>query len=147
MVISIIRKPSEKGCTLSAWYVDGAPFCVGMEDVVRGQGQPKIFGQTAIPAGTYQVHFSLSTRFKRVLPLLSDMPGKQTFFGGRLIGLCGIRIHPGNYATDTEGCLLPGLAIAAGGTMVTSSRLAFDRLFQRMQNAITAGEPITLTIR
>ena len=147
MVISIIRKPTEKGCTISTWYVDNAPFCVGLEDVVRGQGQPKIFGQTAIPAGTYQVKVTMSTRFKRRLPQLFDMPGKVTMFGSRAIGNCGIRIHSGNYATDTEGCLLPGLAVAAGGTMVTNSRIAFERLFARIETAIENNEPVTVTIR
>jgi hypothetical protein len=147
MVISIIRQPSAKGCTISTWYVDGQRFCVGLEDVVRGQGQPKIFGQTAIPTGTYQVQVTMSTRFKRRLPLLSDLPGKATLFGGRLLGTCGIRIHPGNYATDTEGCLLPGVAVAAGGTMVSNSRIAFEKLFARIETALAKSEPVTITIR
>jgi hypothetical protein len=147
MVISIIRKPSAKGCTISTWYVDTQLFCVGLEDVVRGQGAPKIFGQTAIPVGTYQVKVTMSRRFKRRLPELSDMPGHATLFGGRLIGDCGIRIHPGNYATDTEGCLLPGLTVAAGGTMVTSSKIAFEKLFARIETALEKHEPVTLTIR
>jgi len=147
MVISIIRRPSEKGCTISTWYVDNQPFCVGLEDVVRGQGQPKIFGQTAIPTGSYQVKVTMSTRFKRRLPQLFDFPGKVTMFGNRPIGACGIRIHPGNYATDTEGCLLPGLTVAAGDTMVTNSRIAFEKLFARIETAIEKEEPVTVTIR
>jgi hypothetical protein len=147
MVISIIRKPSANGCTLSSWYINGQPFCVGIEDVVRGQGQPKVFGQTAIPTGTYQVRVTMSTHFKRELPLLTDMPGHTTLFGGRPIGECGVRIHPGNYATDTEGCLLPGTAIADGGTMVTNSRAAFNALFALIQDALAKHEPVTVTIR
>jgi hypothetical protein len=147
MVISIIRKPSANGCTISSWYVNGQAFCVGIEDVVRGQGQPKVFGQTAIPAGTYRVRVTMSTRFKRLLPELSDMPGKVTTFGGRVLGACGIRIHPGNYAVDTEGCLLPGTTVAAGGTMVTNSRTAFNNLFALIEQAVAVHEPITLTIR
>jgi hypothetical protein len=118
-----------------------------MEDVVRGQGQPKVFGQTAIPAGTYRLRNTQSTRFKRVLPQLFDEPGKTTLFGNRPIGECGIRIHPGNYATDTEGCLLPGSAIATGGTMVTNSRVAFDSLFAKINEALARKETITVTIR
>jgi hypothetical protein len=147
MVISIIRKPSEKGCTLSTWYVDGQYQCVGIEDVVRGQGQPKVHGQTAIPAGTYRVRNTMSTRFKRILPQLFDQPGKTTLFGSRPIDNCGVRIHSGNYATDTEGCLLPGTTVAAGGTMVTNSRVAFDSLFAKINEALARKETITLTIR
>jgi hypothetical protein len=147
MVISIIRKPSANGCTLSTWYVDSKYQCVGLEDVVRGQGQPKVHGQTAIPAGTYQVRNTMSARFGKVLPQLFDMPGKVTLFGARPIGECGVRIHPGNYAIDTEGCLLPGTGIAAGGTMVTSSVAAFTQLMAKITRALTAGEPVTLAIR
>jgi hypothetical protein len=147
VVISIIRKPSEHGCTLSTWYVDSKYQCVGIEDVVRGQGQPKVFGQTAIPVGTYQVRNTMSTRFKKVLPQLFDQPGKTTLFGTRPIGECGVRIHPGNYATQTEGCLLPGTGIAAGGTMVTSSVAAFNQLMAKITRALAAGDTITLTIR
>jgi hypothetical protein len=147
VVISIIRKPSANGCTLSTWYVDGKYQCVGIEDVVRGQGQPKIFGQTAIPVGTYQVRNTMSTRFKKVLPQLFDVDGKATLFGGRPIDKCGVRIHPGNYATDTEGCLLPGTGIAASGTMVTSSVVAFNQLFTKITQALEDKEAVTLTIR
>jgi hypothetical protein len=147
MVINIVRKPSAHGCTISTWQVDGQPFCFGLEDVVRGQGEPKVFGRTAIPAGTYQVQVTMSTRFKRRLPLLSDLPGKATLFGNRLLGTCGIRIHPGNTAADTEGCLLPGMAVVAGGTMVSNSRIAFEKLFARIETARAKHEPVTLTIR
>jgi hypothetical protein len=147
VVISIIRKASANGCTLSNWYVDGQPQCVGIEDVVRGPAELKVHGKTAIPAGTYQVKVTFSNRFQRLLPELSDMPGKRTLFGDRLIGNCGVRIHPGNYATDTEGCLLPGTSTAGGGTMVTNSRVAFEALFAKINRALERQEPITLTIR
>lgn len=147
MVISILRKPSEKGCTLSTWYVNGRYQCVGLEDVVRGQGQPKVFGQTAIPAGTYQLRNTPSARFGRVLPQLFDQPGHTTLFGSRPLDECGVRIHPGNYATDTEGCLLPGTGVAAGGTMVTNSRQAFEALLKKITQALADHESITLTIR
>ena len=146
MLLSIIRQPSQRGATLSTWYVDGQRQCYGIEDVVRGQAEPKVFGQTAIPAGTYRVLLTMSARFQRVLPLLIDLPGHVTRFGTRPIGECGVRIHPGNTAADTEGCLLPGSAFGADGASVTASRVAFDQLFAKMQAAHAAGAPITLTI-
>jgi hypothetical protein len=147
VVISIIRKPSAKGATLSTWYVNGQQQCVGVEDVVRGPAEVKVFGKTAIPAGTYRVLLTESARFKRVLPLLTDMPGKVTRFGTRPIGECGVRIHPGNTAADTEGCLLPGSAFGADGASVVTSRVAFNKLFTQMEAAHAEGESITLTIK
>ncbi len=147
MVLSIIRKPSTKGATLSTWYIEGKQVCVGVEDVVRGPGEAKVFGKTAIPAGTYRVVVTPSARFKRLLPLLVNVPGGDIHFGGSRIDDCGVRIHPGNTAADTEGCLLPGSAFGADGASVTASRVAFDKLFARIQQAVAANDPITLTIK
>ncbi len=69
-----------------------------MEDKVRDlTKEKKVPGKTAIPAGTYKVALTYSARFKRMLPLLLDVP----YF-------TGIRIHAGNTHEDTEGCLLLG---------------------------------------
>ena len=75
-------------------------LCWALEDVVREvPGEPveawKVKGQTAIPRGIYTVHVAYSNRFKTDLPLLLDVPGFE-----------GVRIHGGNTAADTEGCIL-----------------------------------------
>lgn len=57
----------------------------------------KIAGYTAIPDGKYQVKLTMSNRFKRILPELLAVPYYE-----------GIRIHRGNRAEDTEGCILVG---------------------------------------
>ena len=106
-------------------------LCYTLEDQVRSG--PKINGQTAIPAGRYKIQITESVRFKRRLPLLLDVPG-----------FSGIRIHCGNTAEDTEGCLLVGLA--KEGRSVRQSRLAFNRLFQMIDQAITAGDSVSITI-
>lgn len=139
--------PSAKGATLSKWFVEGQQVCVGLEDVVRGATEAKVYGKTAIPAGTYRVLVTMSNRFKRRLPLLVNVPGGTIKFGEQLIDNCGVRIHSGNTAADTEGCLLPGSAFGADGASVTASRVAFDRLFARIEQALAAGERITLTIK
>lgn len=91
----------------------------------------KVYGQTAIPAGTYQVVLNQSPRFKRVLPLLLNVPGFE-----------GIRIHPGNKAEDTDGCILVGDAPAPD--WLGQSKVAFDRLFAKLR---LTTEPITIEIR
>lgn len=147
MVISIVRKPSAKGATLSTWHVEGQQICVGVEDMVRGPAEAKQYGKTAIPAGTYRVIVTMSNRFKRRLPLLVNVPGGTIRFGNKLIDDCGVRIHPGNTSADTDGCLLPGTAFNADGVSVSASRAAFDRLFLRIEQAVANHESITLTIK
>lgn len=82
--------------TIGKLYIDGAYFCDTLEDTVR-TGE-KIAGKTAIPAGTYKVKITWSPRFKRYLPEILNVPN-----------FSGVRIHAGNSALDTEGCVLLGL--------------------------------------
>jgi hypothetical protein len=131
MNILIKRRPSTAKSTLSEWFVDGVFECYGIEDVVRPAGE-KVWGKTAIPAGTYQVIISWSPRFKRPLPLLLNVPG-----------FAGVRIHSGNTAADTEGCLLPGTG--AGSDVVTNSRVAFEKLFKKIEVAAKT-QRVLLTI-
>lgn len=95
---------------------------------------PKVYGETAIPAGTYNVVITPSQRFKRDLPMVENVPGFQ-----------GIRIHPGNTAEDTDGCILVGKA--KGPDSVTDSRAAFNELFPKIKTALDAGETVTLEVR
>lgn len=119
-------------CTIGTLSIDGANECFTLEDVVRADGA-KVYGETAIPAGTYKVIISYSNRFKRDLPLVADVPG-----------FVGIRIHPGNTAEDTDGCILVGQA--KGPDSVTNSRAAFNILFPKIEAAFDRGDPITLEV-
>lgn len=80
--------------TIGKLYIDGEFFSDTLEDPVR---EEKIYGQTAIPKGTYKVTITLSPRFRRWLPLLHDVPNFE-----------GVRIHRGNTPEDTHGCILVG---------------------------------------
>lgn len=112
-------------------------LCFILEDQVR-QG-PKVYGQTAIPAGRYEIRMVRSPRFARDLPRLLNVPGFE-----------GILIHAGNTRQDTEGCLLPGLQRSRepdGTQRVTQSRDAFSRLMVRIQRALSLGAPVWITIK
>jgi hypothetical protein len=118
--------------TIGMLSVEGVFECYILEDMVREvEGQPveswKVHGKTAIPVGRYQIERTMSGKFGRVLPLLRKVPGYT-----------GIRIHSGNHAGDTEGCLLPGLH--KGHDAVTDSRAAFALLDEMIENALEIGE-------
>jgi len=119
-------------CTIGELLVNGEHECWTLEDVVRPDGQ-KVHGETAIPYGTYPVTITYSPRFKCDLPLLM---GVRNF--------TGIRIHPGNSASETEGCILVGTRHTGAG--VANSRLAFNTLFPKIRDAIRRGEKVTITI-
>lgn len=133
MKLKLTRAQFEPTSTIGRLTVDGAQQCYTLEDYVRPTGAPKVFGQTAIPAGTYGVIVTHSPHFLRDLPLLLNVPGFE-----------GVRIHPGNTAADTEGCILVGMDRLADS--IGRSRLAFDALFPKIQAAIARGESVTIEV-
>ena len=131
MELTVTRRFCNADCTIGELAIDGKFQCFTLEDVVRAADAPKVFGQTAIPYGKYNLVVTWSPHFQRNLPLVVDVPG-----------FSGIRIHPGNTAKDTEGCLLLGLGHTNG--TVTDSRLAFEAAFAKIQSATNKGEKITI---
>lgn len=119
-------------CTQGNLYLDGHFECFTLEDTLRADGV-KIFGETCIPFGQYNVTIDWSNRFGRLLPLVHDVKN-----------FVGIRIHPGNSAKDTEGCILVGTE--RGVKSVKNSRVAFNALFEKMQAALRNGDKISLYI-
>lgn len=135
MNLLLTRFPSRGETTVGKLYVDGGFECYILEDQVRAASEAKVYGKTAIPAGRYRVVMTMSPRFKRVLPLLVNVPGYE-----------GVRIHTGNRAEDTEGCLLPGMDVAADWMSVGRSTLAFNALFAKLDMASRRKEDAWITI-
>lgn len=131
MKLTLERLQLDPDVTIGSLDVDGDWACWTCEDTVR-EG-PKVAGRTAIPFGRYSVTITWSPRFQRFLPYLADVPGFE-----------GIRIHPGNTAADTEGCILPGLDRLAKS--VGRSRAAFQDLFTRLMAAERRKEAVTIEI-
>lgn len=119
MKLEVKRKIFTDKSTIGELYIDGVFSCYTLEDVVRQE--PKVFGKTAIPAGTYKVIVNMSNRFKRLLPLLLNVPEFE-----------GVRIHPGNTDADTEGCILLGRV--KGDNIIYNSKLAFNLFFDKIKD-------------
>lgn len=113
-------------------FLDGKYFCDTLEDTVRPAGV-KVPGQTAVPAGTYRLELNKSPRFGRVIPLLVEVPG-----------FTGVRIHAGNCAADTEGCILVGFNQIKG--RLVGSRATEKRLCEKLQEVADKGEKLEITI-
>jgi len=141
MKLFIARKLGTKGYTAGRLYVDGVFECFTLEDEVREiQGKPvsewKIHGENAIPKGIYSVIINHSPRFNKPLPLLLDVPGYT-----------GVRIHAGNLAKHTEGCILVGLDDGnAEDSFLGRSREAMNKLQPKIKAALDAGQEVVLTI-
>lgn len=119
MNIRVLRKTFTEESTIGELSINGTFECFTLEDKVRAV---KIHGKTAIPTGIYEVVITFSDRFKKPLPLLLNVPN-----------FAGIRIHSGNTAADTEGCLLVGTS--KGTNKVINSKVAFKALFEKIEAA------------
>ncbi|MFD2163672.1 DUF5675 family protein [Paradesertivirga mongoliensis] len=141
MELKVQRKLRTDESTIGVLFVNDIRQCFTLEDKDRGlaKAQPlrtilaaKVYAKTAIPAGKYEVIVNFSNRFKKQLPLLLQVPGFE-----------GVRIHPGNTAADTEGCIL--LGSSQGKNWIGESRLAFEAFMQKLKTA-SEGEKIYITI-
>jgi len=124
MELTLVRTHSTELGTTGILSIDGAFQCYICEDPIRPVGI-KIPGKTAIPEGRYEITVTFSKRFQRPLPLLMNVPNFE-----------GIRIHPGNTAADTEGCLLPGKHRDVASATVQLSIAAFMELFGKLKAAL-----------
>ena len=149
MEILVDRKWKRDAYTIGNLYVngkrysDGKNYCNTLEDTDRGLRQDmstqtlflmKKPGVTAIPTGKYKVTITYSSRFKRQMPLVNNVPA-----------FSGVRIHAGNVAADTEGCLLVGRNTEKG--VVSNSRYWFKLLYADIDKALKRGESVTITYK
>lgn len=102
--LKVIRDTYTLTTTTGKMYLNGEYFSHTLEDTVRGENI-KIPGETAIPAGTYQVEISKSSRFKRDMPMIYSESNRYELKANG-ISFKGIRIHGGNRAKDSHGCIL-----------------------------------------
>lgn len=122
MHIKLYRNIYHEATTLGAITIDGNDECLSLEPTTRAPGV-KIIDETAIPFGTYQIIIDYSQRFKKFMPHVLGVPD-----------FLGIRIHPGNSAKDTHGCILVGRSI--DGDSITKSVVAYEALFAKIATAL-----------
>ncbi|MCR5780249.1 MAG: DUF5675 family protein [Bacteroidaceae bacterium] len=111
---------------------------VSKEAVLRSPTKVQSLKPFAIPEGRYAVVITWSPKFQMWLPLLLGGPDFNRQFKG-------IRIHAGNTAKDTAGCILVGRNQLVG--QVLESRKWLYELKQKIVEAKARNEPVWLTIQ
>ena len=125
--IEIRRSKMLATCTMGQMYgPDGEFLCHTLEDPVRNV---KVPGDTAIPAGRYELAIPFSKKYGRPMPRLLEVP----FY-------TGILIHVGNTPHHTEGCILVGDDEPNTPAFLDNSRTAFDRIFPILRKLVEKGE-------
>jgi hypothetical protein len=111
--------------TIGKFYIDYGEgwtyFCNTLEDTVRPEGE-KVWGETAIPFGTYKITWAMSPTYKKLMPLLWGVKG-----------FSGVLIHIGNKPEDTLGCILVGENKIKG--QLINSTITFNKLYKIMQDS------------
>lgn len=100
-MLTLIRDIKGDKAILGKLYFNGGFVCYTLENAAK-----------AIPCGLYNVQNSKSPKFKRELPLIwnSNVPAKR-----------GIRIHVGNTAKSSSGCILVGMGRDVKKYFITES--------------------------
>lgn len=131
MRLTLVRIANRPTYCIGKLYIDGVYFCDVIEDTDRGLKDEmseeeilkrKVKGETAIPSGIYPVTITYSPKYRKNMPLISNVKGYS-----------GIRIHSGNTSKDTEGCLIVGKNKEVG--KVLESRKTYNILYKRLVQA------------
>jgi hypothetical protein len=142
MEIVLKRTDFTDTSTIGELSINGVFECFVLEDTDRGLIDTmsiaeivgtKIYGKTAIPYGRYEIDWTMSARFKTMMPILKNVKGYE-----------GIRIHKGNSEIDSLGCLLCGTKKASN--RITESTAATNKLYVKIAEAKIKGQRIYITI-
>lgn len=138
------RRTKHPKTTFGALTVAGRFECYTLEDLVRAdpnlatpENEAKVHGQTAIPVGRYEVVFQDSPKFG---------PDTLTLLG--VPGYSHVRMHGGNDAEDTEGCIIVGDQIDEYEGKISGGKVrgVLNKLKDRARATFAKGENVWLTI-
>lgn len=112
MLITVQRKTKTSDGIFGQLTLDWNPFtCVTLENLAK-----------SIPAGLYDVNFTYSPHFNRVMPHII-VPSRDQLAGGD----AGIRVHWANFPAQLEGCIAVGTMV--DGDSIDESLVPFNQLY------------------
>lgn len=153
MEILVDRRWKKNKYTIGISYINGVRFSETLEDRDRGLKSSmyeteikarKVYGETAIPTGTYELKMTYSPKF-------ANRPWAQKY-GGKVIqimdvkGFTGVRIHPFNTPEESLGCIAVGRNLETG-KVLQSTNYYYKLLDNYILPAIKRGEKVNLTIK
>ena len=139
MLWTVIRENGTKISTPGTMLLNGKFFCYTIEDVERPEivSNPaaKVAGETAIPRGLYDVIVNRSPAFGRDMTLLLEVPH-----------FAGVRIHSGNTADHSRGCVIVAKQRISPDRIAGDSRATETRVTELSRAAISRGEKVQIMI-
>lgn len=145
MNLKLYRYSSQSKTTLGVLHIDNEFECYTLEDRHR---QEKIKGETRIPKGNYRIKLrNFGGHYERYSE-------KYTYHKGMLWlqdveNFEHILIHIGNYAEDTDGCILVGESVNNNVTdtgMLSNSTNAYLKMYFKVLEAFENDEDVFIDI-
>ena len=153
MILKVKRELPKDTYTPGTLYIDGEKFCDTLEDLDRGLTQDmtigeiqskKVYGETAIPKGTYKV------TTKVVSPKFSKYPFYMEVCNGRLPRLLNVPGYEGVLIHVADGWkkdkLLQG-CIGIGERQSDGSLLNGKETFRKLYDIIKGQTNLTIEIK
>lgn len=153
MILKVKRELPKDTYTPGTLYIDGEKFCDTLEDLDRGLTQDmtigeiqskKVYGETAIPKGTYKV------TTKVVSPKFSKYPFYMEVCNGKLPRLLDVPGYEGVLIHVADGWkkdkLLQG-CIGIGERQSDGSLLNGKGVFRRLYEKIEGQNNLTIEIK
>lgn len=140
MELKLVRKKGTAVSTEGKLFINNGFECYTVEDADRrletAGCEAKVDGKTCIPRGKYKCTISMSSRFKKFLIEVQNVPCFR-----------GIRIHSGNSSKDSEGCIIVGATNTRDDDdWVGNSKIAYEGLHNKVKKALSSGEEIWLEV-
>lgn len=133
MKIEVIRTYFNQNFTKGVMLVDNKFFGYTLEPQRKGSNETSCLNR-CINAGKYVAEYEYSAKFKKHLIELKNVRNRTE-----------IKIHSGNFRSDTRGCILVGLRSNVG--CVLDSRLAVDMLNNMAKNAKNSNVKIEVEVK
>lgn len=124
-----------RGSQWFGWTVEDTDRGLHMCDSLEHIGRVKVPGKTCIPVGFYRLELVDSPKYGPDTLSLVDVPGFRY-----------IRVHSGNSAEDTDGCILAGMERNVATGNVWRSSVATSWLEDTLRPLIKGGEPCYMLI-
>lgn len=142
MRVTLRRIAFKDKYTIGKVYINDRYFSDSIEDKDRNLYdwqseeyilEEKVKHETAIPYGIYKLMWSYSPKYRRMMPEVLNVKG-----------FSGIRIHSGNTAGDSSGCILLGFNKEKG--KVLDSRKTCEKFYEIIKECYNKGVSMQIEI-
>lgn len=145
MYIQVLRLVDNGESTVGTMHVNGTFECFTLEDT---HNEPKIFGETRIPTGTYEIKLRNEGGMTNKYAAKYGNMHKGMLWLQNVENFEWVYIHVGNDEDDTDGCILVGTTCSTreSNQTVSGSVLAYKKLYPRIARAIQSNESVTIQV-